>query len=110
MTFQLRPGGPSRLPKAYRFSKFYSMVVTAGIAAVMVSLSSPADAATLDATTPSEVEQKGEYLVAAGNCMSCHTNGDDSPFAGGLEFETPFGTVYSTNITSDLDRHWPVEP
>ena len=107
MTFQLRPGGPSRLPKAYRFSKFYSMVVTAGIAAVMVSLSSPADAANL-----SEVEEKGEYLVAAGNCMSCHTNGDDSPFAGGLEFETPFGTVYSTNITSDPETgigQWSLE-
>ncbi|MDC1437007.1 cytochrome c, partial [Gammaproteobacteria bacterium] len=83
------------------------MVVTAGIAAVMVSLSSPTDAA-----TPSEVEQEGEYLVAAGNCMSCHTNGDDSPFAGGLEFETPFGTVYSTNITSDPETgigQWSLE-
>ncbi len=107
MTFQLRPGGPSRLPKAYRFGKFYSMVVTAGIAAVMVSLSSPADTATL-----SGVEQKGEYLIAAGNCVSCHTNDAGSPFAGGLEFATPFGTIYSTNITSDPEAgigQWSLE-
>ncbi|MFL2840283.1 MAG: cytochrome c [Pseudohongiellaceae bacterium] len=107
MTFQLRPGGPSRLPKAYRFGKFYSMVVTVGIAAVMVSLSSPADAATL-----SGVEQKGEYLVAAGNCVSCHTNDAGSPFSGGLEFVTPFGTIYSTNITSDPEAgigQWSLE-
>ena len=107
MTFQLRPSRPSRLPKAYRFGKFYSMVVTAGIAAVMVSLSSPADTATL-----SGVEQKGEYLVAAGNCVSCHTNDAGSPFAGGLEFATPFGTIYSTNITSDPEAgigQWSLE-
>ena len=107
MTFQLRTGGPSRLAKAYRSGKLYSMVLTAGIAAVMVSLSSPAAAATL-----SEVEKKGEYLVAAGNCVSCHTDDDGSPFAGGLEFATPFGTIYSTNITSDPEAgigQWSLE-
>lgn len=46
--------------------------------------------------------KKGEYLVKAGDCIACHTNGPDGkPFAGGLPFHTPFGTIYSPNITPD---------
>jgi len=43
----------------------------------------------------------GKYLAAAGNCLSCHTRPGGAPFAGGLPFPTPLGTVYSTNITPD---------
>ena len=50
-----------------------------------------------------EVLAKGEYLVVAGNCASCHTTGEGELMAGGVAFETPFGTIYSTNITPDLD-------
>ena len=46
---------------------------------------------------------RGEYLVVAGNCASCHTTGEGELMAGGVAFETPFGTIYSTNITPDLD-------
>jgi mono/diheme cytochrome c family protein len=80
---------------------FFYVVFIAGLSSAVVNLSSPASAASLFEVELSELEQRGEYLAAAGNCVSCHTNGDDSPFAGGLEFETPFGTIYSTNITSD---------
>ena len=44
---------------------------------------------------------KGKYLVTAGNCISCHTRPGGEPFTGGLAFETPFGKLYSTNITPD---------
>ncbi len=44
---------------------------------------------------------RGRYLVAAGNCISCHTRPDGVPFTGGVAFDTPFGTLYSTNITPD---------
>ncbi|MDD9891518.1 MAG: cytochrome c [Gammaproteobacteria bacterium] len=44
---------------------------------------------------------RGEYLVVAGNCASCHTLGNGDYMAGGVAFETPFGTIYSTNITPD---------
>lgn len=48
--------------------------------------------------------KKGEYLVKAGDCLACHTNHPDGkPFAGGLPIETPFGTIYSQNITPDKD-------
>ncbi|MCJ0974365.1 cytochrome c [Pseudomonas sp. PS1] len=46
---------------------------------------------------------RGEYLTRAGNCLSCHTREGGAPFAGGVPFETPYGTLYSTNITPDPD-------
>lgn len=45
--------------------------------------------------------QRGANLAALGLCANCHTVKPDAPFAGGLGIETPFGTVYSTNITPD---------
>ncbi|MCY4355925.1 MAG: cytochrome c [Gammaproteobacteria bacterium] len=48
-----------------------------------------------------EYRKRGEYLARAGNCISCHTVENGKPMAGGLPFETPFGTLYSTNITPD---------
>ena len=43
--------------------------------------------------------QRGEYLTAAADCMPCHTAPGAQPFSGGLSFVTPFGTLYSPNIT-----------
>jgi mono/diheme cytochrome c family protein len=57
-------------------------------------------AQTAFADTPDQVEQ-GRYLAIAGNCMSCHTAAGGESFAGGVAFETPFGRLYSTNITPD---------
>ncbi|GAD80179.1 c-type cytochrome [Vibrio ezurae] len=47
----------------------------------------------------SEAIKRGEYLAHAGDCVACHSAEGGEPFAGGLPFVTPFGTVYSTNIT-----------
>lgn len=44
---------------------------------------------------------RGEWLAIAGNCQTCHTASGGQAFAGGLSFETPFGKIYSTNITPD---------
>ena len=46
---------------------------------------------------------RGKYLADAGNCVSCHTRRRGPPFTGGVSFETPFGTIYSSNITPDPD-------
>ena len=45
--------------------------------------------------------ERGRYLVNAGNCASCHTDAGGKPYAGGRPILTPFGTIYSTNITPD---------
>lgn len=44
---------------------------------------------------------KGRYLAQAGNCIGCHTARGGVPFAGGRGIPTPFGTVYSSNLTPD---------
>ncbi|NKF22319.1 c-type cytochrome [Solimonas marina] len=45
--------------------------------------------------------ERGEYLVRAANCVSCHTAPGGAVLAGGVAFPTDFGTIYSTNITPD---------
>ena len=57
----------------------------------------PADLANAD------VVRRGEYLARAADCMVCHTLAQTARYAGGLPFLTPFGTLYSTNITPDKE-------
>jgi mono/diheme cytochrome c family protein len=45
--------------------------------------------------------ETGAYLVRAANCFSCHTARGGEPYAGGRAIATPFGTLYSSNITPD---------
>src|SRR5689334_16851493 len=42
---------------------------------------------------------RGKALTVAGGCASCHTADAAKPFAGGKRIETPFGGVYSPNLT-----------
>jgi mono/diheme cytochrome c family protein len=45
--------------------------------------------------------KRGRYLAAIGNCNECHTVRGGKSFAGGLPVPTPFGTIFSSNITPD---------
>jgi len=54
-----------------------------------------------DVVSVSTQIERGKYLALAGNCASCHTTENGEFMAGGLPFETPFGKIYSTNITPD---------
>lgn len=52
----------------------------------------------------SDLLARGEYLAKAADCASCHTAGPGHPlFAGGLPINSPFGIIYSTNITPDSE-------
>ncbi len=44
---------------------------------------------------------RGAYLARAGNCATCHTVRGGQPYAGGLGIPTPFGTVFTSNLTPD---------
>jgi mono/diheme cytochrome c family protein len=56
----------------------------------------------LDDAAPNAAQlRRGQYLVAAGDCMSCHVREGGEPFAGGLGLNTPFGVIYTSNITPD---------
>jgi nicotinate dehydrogenase subunit B len=45
---------------------------------------------------------RGKMLAALGACAECHTSADGIVNAGGRPLETPFGIIYSTNITPDV--------
>ncbi|QKJ86871.1 nicotinate dehydrogenase subunit B [Paramixta manurensis] len=45
--------------------------------------------------------ERGRQVAAAGDCAVCHTAEGGATNAGGLKMDTPFGTLYSTNITPD---------
>jgi mono/diheme cytochrome c family protein len=51
----------------------------------------------------SDVIARGEYLARAGDCTACHTAPEGRLFAGGHAMPTPFGTIYTSNITPDAD-------
>jgi mono/diheme cytochrome c family protein len=46
---------------------------------------------------------RGKSLTEAGDCASCHTADPSKPFAGGKRIDTPFGVIYSPNLTPDRD-------
>jgi mono/diheme cytochrome c family protein len=50
-----------------------------------------------------DIIARGAYLARAADCMVCHTTEDGKPYAGGLGFRLPFGTLYSSNITPDRE-------
>ncbi len=45
--------------------------------------------------------ERGRQLAALGNCVHCHTTEGGQPLTGGRPMDTPFGQIYSTNITPD---------
>src|SRR5271155_5205197 len=55
------------------------------------------------AMTDSSLVAEGEYLARAGDCVACHTAPEGKLFAGGLAMPTPFGTLYTSNITPDRE-------
>lgn len=75
-----------------------------GIAAAVLPWRSIAPIARPDASAYSaSTIARGQQLAALGNCAVCHTDTNGIINAGGRALETPFGIVYSTNITPDSE-------
>jgi mono/diheme cytochrome c family protein len=55
----------------------------------------------IEAMSEKMMVDKGHELLRLGNCMACHTERGQAAGAGGRAFDTPFGKVYSSNITPD---------
>ncbi|WP_353194795.1 c-type cytochrome [Pusillimonas noertemannii] len=78
------------------------IVVAVLAAAVFAYVWKPAiEPAQPPAEFPEEQLLRGKNIAAAGLCVVCHTAPDGQRYAGGLPMETPFGTIYTTNITPD---------
>src|ERR1700761_7034989 len=59
-----------------------------------------------------ETIERGAKLAALGDCLTCHTAPGGEAFAGGRAVQTPFGEIYSTNISPDVTTgigHWSQE-
>ena len=75
-----------------------------GIAAAVLPWRSIAPIARPDASVYSAATiARGQQLAALGDCAVCHTVANGVVNAGGRAIETPFGTIYSTNITPDVE-------
>jgi mono/diheme cytochrome c family protein len=79
----------------FRARSFILLIVIAialtGLASAPISAKEP----------PSGDVARGQYLVRVGDCAYCHTDSNGKSFAGGRAIPTPFGVIYSTNITPD---------
>ena len=51
--------------------------------------------------TDARLVARGASLAAIGNCRGCHTARDGPALGGGVPLHSPFGTIYSTNISPD---------
>jgi mono/diheme cytochrome c family protein len=88
-------------------------LVAAGAAAAYAIAWRPAIAG-VDPPAPQTFDaalvRRGRDLAAIGNCSNCHTARGGKDFAGGHPVPTPFGTIYSSNITPDAETgigRWP---
>jgi mono/diheme cytochrome c family protein len=89
-----------------------ALVVGGALAAFAITWR-PAIAA-IDPAVPQSFDtalvKRGRDLAAIGNCNDCHTVRGGKDFAGGLPVPTPFGAIYSSNITPDAETgigRWP---
>jgi mono/diheme cytochrome c family protein len=75
-------------------SRFASWVFLAGLAGIANHVLADED-----------LVKRGEYLVYAGGCITCHTDEENQGtlLAGGRALVTPFGTFYTPNITPDRE-------
>lgn len=55
-------------------------------------------------TASSEQIARGRYLAQAADCAACHTAAGGAPLAGGYPLDTPFGTIYGSNLTPSADQ------
>ncbi len=63
----------------------------------------PADYAADLAPEQRLLVDRGRYIARLGDCVACHTGDKSQPMGGGLALETPFGKIYSTNISPDAE-------
>lgn len=87
-----------------RFLRILGWLVVLGVVALLAFIFAPAHTTgpteTLAADWQPEPGQ-GKAAFNAGDCAACHTAPGGTPLAGGLAVATPFGDIWSTNITPD---------
>ena len=79
-------------------------ILAVGLLVLFLIFYPPTISADLSLSTSPEGVSRGEYLVTAGGCVSCHKGDEDSQtLSGGHGLATDFGTFYAPNITPDRE-------
>ena len=95
-----------RMKKSRIIGGVIAALFVGGAVAVFAIAWRPAIAA-IDPPAPQSFDialvKRGRYLAAIGNCNDCHTVRGGKSFAGGLPVPTPFGTIFSSNISPDAE-------
>jgi mono/diheme cytochrome c family protein len=101
------------MTKSRMIGSALAALVIGGAVAAFAIVWRPAIAA-IDPPAPQSFDtalvRRGQDLAAIGNCNDCHTVRGGKDFAGGLPVPTPFGTIFSSNITPDAETgigRWP---
>ncbi|MER1968487.1 cytochrome c [Castellaniella sp. GW247-6E4] len=86
-----------------------ALILLLGLAAVFLGLFratsvTEAVARPLSEDEVRELLPRGRQLAMAGDCFGCHSKPEGPRAAGGVALATPFGTLYSTNITPDPEH------
>jgi mono/diheme cytochrome c family protein len=71
--------------------------------ATPVKAADPGPAATSSESANATLVAQGKYLVTAGDCAACHTAPGGQQFAGNYAINSPFGIIYTPNITPDKE-------
>lgn len=105
----LLPSRPRATPRAWYRRGGLLLAAGAGAVASLVTMAWPGKPAIAltdgpDVSLYSDAAiERGRLVAAAGDCVVCHTAPKGEANTGGLGLETPFGTIYTTNITPDND-------
>ncbi len=94
----------SRWVQAFTLLAVLALAAAALVAWLNVRGEAPVGDAVPAGVPAVERVQRGAYLAKAGNCAACHTARGGAAFAGGKAIETPFGTVFASNITPDAEH------
>lgn len=92
-----------------KLARSKTKLILAAVALILLAVAiilflPPSVSSSAQLSNSAEAIERGEYLVVAGGCISCHRGDEDAEsLVGGLALETDFGTFYAPNITPDVD-------
>ena len=88
---------------AWRMLPPHPLNFAGGRTVALSNYSGPTPTGVPEELRTADLVTRGKYLTEAADCEVCHTAEGGQPFAGGRAFETPFGALYSPNLTADRD-------